>query len=53
MEKAKAEENRTAYDEFLARLDRQMREALGMGPPLQLSDVDKSQAFPAAEKPSE
>ena len=44
MEKTKAEENRTAYDEFLARLDRQnrqMREALGIGPLLQPSDDDK------------
>jgi hypothetical protein len=53
MEQAKAEENRTAYDAFLARLDRQMREALGMGPPLQLSDVDEPQAFREAEKPAE
>ena len=41
MDTAKAEENRTAYDEFLERLDRQMREALGMGRPLQPSDGDK------------
>jgi hypothetical protein len=41
MDTVKAEENRTAYDEFLTRLDRQMREALGMGPPLQPSDGDK------------
>jgi len=51
MEKTKGEENRSAYDEFLARLDRQMREALGMGPPIELSEVDKHQALPAAEKP--
>jgi hypothetical protein len=53
MDKAKAEENRTAYDEFLARLDRQMREALGMGPPMQLSDSDRPQAFREAKKPTE
>ena len=39
MDKAKIEENRTAYDEFLARLDRQMRELLRMGP--RPSDDDK------------
>jgi len=41
MDTAKVEENLTAYDEFLVRLDRQMREALGMAPPLQPSDGDK------------
>ena len=40
MDQAKIEENRTAYDEFLARLDRQMRELLRMGP--RPSDDDKS-----------
>ena len=41
MEKTKAEENRTAYDDFLARLDRQMREQLGMEPPAQLPQGDE------------
>jgi hypothetical protein len=50
MEKTKTEENRTAYDEFLVRLDRQMREAFGMPP--QPSGGDEPQTFPAAEKPS-
>jgi hypothetical protein len=38
MEPTKTTENRTAYDEFLARFDRQMHEALGMGP--RPSEVD-------------
>ena len=50
MEKTKAEENRTAYDDSLARLDRQMREALGMGP--QRFGGDKPQVLPEAGKPS-
>jgi hypothetical protein len=53
MDTAKAEENRTAYDDFLARLNRQMREMLGMDPPLEPSDGDRPQAFREAEKPSE
>ena len=50
MEKTKPEENRTAYDGSLARLDRQMREVLRMGP--QRSGGDKPQALPEAGKTS-
>ena len=32
MEKTQAEENRTAYDDFLTRLDKILREGLGMRP---------------------
>ena len=33
MEKVKGDENSTAYDDHLVRRDKQLREALGMGPP--------------------
>ncbi len=51
MEKAKAAENQTAYDHFLERLDKTMREALGMAP--KPSEVDEPQGSTADEKPSE
>jgi hypothetical protein len=38
MEKTKAEENRTAYDDFLTRLDKAMRETFGLSrAPLEVS----------------
>ncbi len=46
MDTNKAYENRTAYDEFLARLDRQMRGLLGTRPPLRHLDGGKSKRSP-------
>jgi len=50
MDKNRTAASGTAYDDFLARLDKQMREALGMEP--QPSDVDESRAAPRGEKPN-
>jgi hypothetical protein len=44
-------DNRTAYDEFLARFDRQIREALGMGP--RPSEVDTCPRMKMAMRLSE